>query len=491
MTDSLLNLSHPDKLFIGGDWSAPSDGGGIEIVSPSTEEVVGRVGKATTADMDRAVAAARHAFDHGPWSRSSGADRAAVLRRIAEELIKRGDDFARAWSLQVGMPYAQSSQAAPYFGAYFTYYAGLAEQGFEEVRQPMMGGHCIVAREPAGVVVAIAPWNAPLATMLLKVAPALAAGCTVIAKPSPETPLEALILAECIAAAGVPEGVFSVVTADRDVSDYLIRKPEVDKVSFTGSTAAGLHIASVCGSRMARITTELGGKSAAIILDDAKIETVVAGIMPNLVGLCGQQCAAFSRILVPTSRMGEVAEAIGAAMQAVTVGDPFDQATEMGPLVTRNQHGRVFGYIEKGKAEGARLVTGGGRPAHLAKGWYVEPTLFTDASNDMTIAREEIFGPVGTIIPYDGEEQAIAIANDSHYGLSGGVFTESPDRAYAVARRIRTGNFGHNGRVIDFTMPYGGFKQSGVGREGGVEGLHAFTEIKAIFMPELPSHLRS
>ncbi|WP_347270583.1 aldehyde dehydrogenase [Rhizorhabdus histidinilytica] len=491
MTDTLLNLSNPEKLFIGGDWAASSDDGGIEIVSPSTEEVVGRVGKASKADMDRVVAVARHAFDHGPWPRTTGAERAVVLRRIAGEMGKRADDFARAWSLQVGMPYAQSSMTAPYMAAYLTYFADLAEKGFEEVRQPMMGGHCIVVHEPVGVVAAVVPWNAPLATLLLKVAPALAAGCAVIAKPSPETPLEALILAECIAAAGVPEGVFSVVTADREVSDHLIRNPGVDKVSFTGSTAAGLHIASVCGSRMARVTTELGGKSAAILLDDAKIATVVAGIMPNLVGLCGQQCAAFSRILVPAARKAEIVEAMAAAMQAVTVGDPFDQATQMGPLVTRNQHGRVFGYIEKGKAEGARLVTGGGRPAHLPKGWFVEPTLFADASNDMAIAREEIFGPVGTIIAYDDEEQAIAIANDSNYGLSGGVFTESPDRAYAVARRIRTGNFGHNGRVIDFTMPYGGFKQSGIGREGGVEGLHAFTEIKAVFMPELPTHLRS
>lgn len=489
MTDTLVNLSSPEKLFIGGEWASSSADGGIDIISPASEETIGRVARATTADMDRAVAVARNAFDHGPWPRMSGAERAGYLRRIAAEMVKRSDDFARAWSLQVGMPYAQSSQTAPYMAGYFSYYADLAEKGFEEVRQPLAGGHCIVVREPAGLVVAVVPWNAPLATMLLKVAPALAAGCVVIGKPSPETPLEALILAECVAAAGVPEGVFSVLTADREVSDHLIRKPEVDKVSFTGSTAAGLHIASVCGSRMARVTTELGGKSAAIILDDANIETVVAGIMPNLVGLCGQQCAAFSRILVPAARKAEVTEALAAAMRYVTVGDPFDQATVMGPLVTRSQHVRVLGYIEKGKAEGATLVTGGNRPAHLDKGWFVEPTLFTDASNDMTIAREEIFGPVGTIIAYYSEEQAIAIANDSIYGLSGGVFTEAPDRAYAVARRIRTGNFGHNGRVIDYTMPYGGFKQSGIGREGGVEGLHAFTEVKAIFMPELPSHL--
>lgn len=489
MTDTLLNLASPEKLFIGGGWANSTGSDGIEIISPATEEKVGRVAKATTADMDRAVAAARHAFDHGPWPRMSGPERAIYLRGIAEEMGKRADDFARAWSLQVGMPYSQSSQTAPFMGGYYSYFADLADKGFEEVRQPLMGGHAIVTREPVGVVAAVVPWNAPLATLSLKVAAALAAGCTIIAKPSPETPLEALILAECIAAAGVPEGVFSVLTADRDVSDYLIRKPEVDKVSFTGSTAAGLHIASVVSGRSGRITTELGGKSAAIVLDDADVGKVVAGIMPNLVGLCGQQCAAFSRILVPQSLKRDITDALAAAMQYVTVGDPFAEATQMGPLVTRTQHGRVFDYIAKGQSEGAKIVTGGNRPAHLDKGWFVEPTLFTDADNSMTISREEIFGPVGTIITYRDEEDAIAIANDSDYGLSGGVFTASPDRAYAIGRRIRTGNFGHNGRVIDYTIPYGGFKKSGVGREGGIEGLHGFTEVKAIFMEELPSHL--
>ncbi len=298
MTNTLVNLSSPDRLFIGGTWERSDGDDGIDIVSPSSEETVGRVGKATTGDMDRAVAAARRAFDHGPWPRLSGPERAVHLRRIAAEMAARADDFARAWSLQVGIPYSQSGATAPYMGGYFSYFADLADKGFEEVRAPMLGGHAVVVREAVGVVVAVVPWNAPLATLALKVAPALAAGCTVIAKPSPETPLEALILAECIAAAGVPEGVFSVLTADRDVSDYLIRKPEVDKVSFTGSTAAGLHIASVCAGRMARVTTELGGKSAAIVLEDADVGTVVGGIMPNLVGLCGQQCAAFSRILV-------------------------------------------------------------------------------------------------------------------------------------------------------------------------------------------------
>jgi len=420
----------------------------------------------------------------------SGPERAAKIREIAERLSARSMDFARVWSLQVGMPFAHAGATAPFMRGYFDYYAGLAEQGFEELRTPAQGGACVVVREAVGVVAAVVPWNAPLATMLLKVAPALAAGCTIIAKPSPETPLEALLLAECIAEAGLPEGVFSVLPAHREVSDYLIRKKEIDKVSFTGSTAAGLHIASVCGGRMARVTTELGGKSAAIVLEDALVEKVVAGIMPNLIGLTGQQCAAFSRILVPRGRRDEIVGALAAAFAAVRVGDAFDASTDMGPVVTSRQRERVCGYIAQGTAEGARIVTGGGRPAHLPKGWFVEPTLFDNVTNDMVIAREEIFGPVGSVITYDSEEEAIAIANDSDYGLSGGVFTEDVDHAYAVGRRIRTGNFGHNGRVIDFTIPYGGFKLSGVGREGGVEGLHGFTEIKAIFLAEPPSHLR-
>lgn len=490
MNSDLAMLSNPQKLFIGGNWTTPASGGFIDIISPSTEACVGSVAEATEADVDRAVAAARHAFDHGPWPRMTGAERAAKLRAIAERLAARSEEFAHAWALQVGMPFTHASASAPYMRSYFDYYAGLTEQGFEELRRPAQGGACVVAREPVGVVAAIVPWNAPLATMLLKVAPALAAGCTVIAKPSPETPIEALLLADCIAEAGLPEGVFSVLPAHRDVSDYLIRKKEIDKVSFTGSTAAGLHIASVCGSRMARITTELGGKSAAIVLDDAKVETVVAGIMPTLVGLTGQQCAAFSRILVPRRRHEEIVGALAAAFKAVKVGDAFDPGTDMGPVVTHRQLERVCGYIEAGAAEGARVVTGGKRPPHLSKGWFVEPTLFDNVTNDMKIAREEIFGPVGSVIAYDSEEEAVAIANDSDYGLSGGVFTEDTDRAYAIGRRVRTGNFGHNGRVIDFTIPYGGFKMSGIGREGGIEGLHSFTETKAIFLAEPPSHLR-
>jgi len=491
MQPALANLSNPDFLFIGGDWVRPAGGSRIDIISPSSELIVGSVAEAGEADADRAVAAARHAFDHGPWPRLSGPERAAFLRRMADRLEARAADFAHAWSLQVGMPIAQSEPSARAARAYLDYFAGLAEQGFEELREPARGGTCVVVREPVGVAVAVVPWNAPLATSLLKVAPALAAGCTLILKPSPETPLEALLLAECSAEAGLPAGVFSVLPANREVSDYLVRRPEVDKISFTGSTGVGRTIASACGARMARVTTELGGKSAAILLDDADIATAVAGIMPNLIGLAGQQCAAFSRILVPRGRQGEVADALAAAFRAVRVGDPFDRETQMGPLVAKRQLDRVAGFIDSGRVEGATLVAGGGRPAHLPKGWFVEPTLFADVDNVMTIAQQEIFGPVGSIIPYDGEEQAIAIANDSPYGLSGGVFTADTERAYRIARRIRTGNFAQNGRVIDFTIPYGGFKLSGIGREGGIEGLHGFTELKAVFLPRPPAHLGS
>ena len=489
MQSNTVEIAHPDRLFIGGAWTQPQTTGSIEIVSPSDEILVGRVAEAREADVDLAVASARQAFDQGPWPRLSGAERAAVLRRLADRVGERAEAFGRAWSLQMGMPCTHSAPTGARARTYFDYFAGLAEQGFEEVRTPAGGGACVVVREPVGVSAAIVPWNAPLATLLLKVAPALAAGCTVIAKPSPETPLEALLLAECAAEAGLPEGVLSVLPAHREASDYLIRQRGVDKVSFTGSTAAGRHIAAVCAERMARFTMELGGKSAAIILDDAKIETVVAGIMPNLIGLSGQQCAAFSRILVSNRRRAEVTEALAAAFRSVQVGHAFDAATQMGPLVSQRQRERVCGYIDKGASEGARIVTGGGRPAHLPKGWFVEPTLFTDATNDMTIAREEIFGPVGVVIGYDTEEEAIAIANDSDYGLSGAVFTEDVERAYAVGRRIRTGNFAQNTRVIDFTLPYGGFKLSGVGREGGIEGLHAFNEVKTICLPHLPAHL--
>jgi aldehyde dehydrogenase (NAD+) len=483
-------VQHPEAVYLGGRWVRPQSGARIEIHSPTTLSPLTSVAEAGRAEVDKAVGLAREAFDYGPWPRMPPAERAAVIRALARAVERRSDTLRDILTLQVGAPISLSSMMAPMYPAMLDFVAGLAgTYPWTEVRPSALGGSCILAREPVGVTVAIVPWNSPMSLLVLKVGWALMAGCTVIAKPSPETPLEALILAECASEVGLPEGVLSVLPAGRDIGDYLIQQDDVDKVSFTGSTAAGKHIASVCGSRMARVTTELGGKSAAIILDDAPIEKVLSGLMPNIVVLSGQQCAAFTRILVSPKRHDEVIDAIAHAMSRVRVGDPSNETTEMGPLIADRQLKRVNGYIENAKAAGAKLVCGGGRPKGLERGHFVEPTLFSRVDNSMQIAREEVFGPVAVVISYKDEADAIRIANDSNYGLSGSVFTEDAQRAYDIARKIRTGNFTQNGRIIDFTLPYGGFKQSGVGREGGIEGLTAFTELKSIFMPEAPPRL--
>ena len=309
-------------------------------------------------------------------------------------------------------------------------------------------------------------------------------------KPSPETPLEAFLIAEAAEEAGIPPGVINLLPADREVSDLLVRHPGIDKVAFTGSTAAGLHIAQICASRMARYTMELGGKSAAIVLDDFAPEKLGPALAPLVTMMSGQVCINYSRILVPRAKHNAYVDSLAAAMAATVVGDPADPKTAMGPMAMARQHERVSDYIAQGIACGARLATGGSRPAGLNRGYYLEPTVFADATNDMVIAREEIFGPVTAVIPYDSEEQAIDIANDTDFGLSGGVFTPDTDRAYAMARRIRTGHFTQNGRDFDLTNPFGGFKKSGMGREGGPEGLEPYTEIKTVFLPDAPTSLK-
>jgi betaine-aldehyde dehydrogenase len=331
-------------------------------------------------------------------------------------------------------------------------------------------------------VATIAPWNTPFATMAYKVAPALIAGCTIIMKPSPESPLEAFILAECAEAAGLPPGVLNLIPADRDVSDSLVRRPGVDKVSFTGSSAAGKRIASVCGERIARVTLELGGKSAAILLDDFDMAQAAQLLTPSLCLLSGQVCANLSRVLVPRRLQGDLLDALSANLRSIQVGDPRSPQTQMGPLAMRRQLERVQAYIAKGEAEGARLITGGKRPAHLNRGYFIEPTLFGNVDNNMTIAQEEIFGPVTSVIPYDDEAGAIRIANDSSFGLNGAVFTNDDDKAYRIARELRTGTVGQNGFKVDFSIAFGGFKQSGIGREGGVEGLLPYLETKTVVL---------
>jgi acyl-CoA reductase-like NAD-dependent aldehyde dehydrogenase len=358
--------------------------------------------------------------------------------------------------------------------------------GYEWVRRgpstTVPGHDALVVREPVGVVAAIVPWNMPYAIMAQKVAPALIAGCTVIMKPSPETPLEAYIIAEAAEAAGIPAGVINLVPSHREAADHLVQSKGVDKISFTGSTVAGRRIASVAGERIARVTLELGGKSPAIVLDDFPTEAAAKILARTITMLSGQVCAMLSRAIVPESRYDEIADAIAAEMKLVKVGAPMDPTSEMGPIAMKRQLERIEYYVAKGKEEGATLAAGGVRPAHLNSGYYFEPTLFTNVDNTMTIAREEIFGPVLALIPARDEAHAIEIANDTDFGLNSAVLTNDPEAAYRVGRRLRAGNVGHNGLKADFSLPFGGFKQSGVGREGGAEGLAPYLETKTMLL---------
>jgi aldehyde dehydrogenase (NAD+) len=489
MTPDGVNIRNTDKIWIGGQWVSAQSGRMIELVSPNTEQVIGSVAEANDDDMDAAVAAARTAFDHGPWSRMSPADRIVVLKSMSAHLHARTGELARAWTLQMG---GLASFAGPMHGGSTKTLDAIIKIAesftFVEQRSSRVAHTALVTFEPVGVVVAIAPWNAPYGIMLNKVAYALAAGCTVIMKPSPETPLEAYIIAEAAEAAGVPAGVVNLVCGHREASDHLVCNPGVDKVSFTGSTVAGKRIASVCGARIARCTLELGGKSAAILRDDFPVAGAAKMLTGTITLMSGQVCAMLSRVLVPRARHDELADAIATEMKQVVIGHSDDPATQLGPLAMKRQLERVEMYIDEGKRS-AELVTGGNRPSHLNQGYFIEPTLFANVDNNSRIAQEEIFGPVLSLIPFEDEEDAIRIANESNYGLSGSVLTTDADAAYRIARRIRTGGVGQNGLRLDFGLPFGGFKQSGLGREGGLEGLMGYMELKTILLDALPSQL--
>jgi len=487
--DQTLDRVRRGRFYIGGEWIEPGSRERFDVITPSDETVFASVPCATAQDIDRAVSAARDAFDHGPWPRLSHRERAAFLLRFAEAIEARATLFGHIWSSEVGGLIGYAPHMALSASALFRDYAAMATSfAFVERHAPTAGGNLgLLIHEPVGVVAAIIPWNASMLMLGSTLAPALLAGCTVVAKLSPEAPLEGVLLAEIADEIGLPPGVINVVMADRAESELLVRNEAIDKVSFTGSTAVGQRVASICGARMARATLELGGKSAAVVLDDASLDLVVNAVAPQ-VGMLGMQfCSALSRVIVTRDRHDALLEGLAAAMQAVRIGDPFDPASQMGPMAMKRQLARVEDYIASGRADGLTLATGGERPPGLNRGFYIEPTVFGHVPNDARIAREEIFGPVICVIPAQDEAQAIAFANQSDFGLNSSVFTADPDRAMAVARQMRAGTVGHNAFRSDFGIGFGGFKRSGIGREGGRPGLLPYLESKTVIMEEAPT----
>ncbi len=473
-----------EQIWVGGQFVAPAGTGLIEVVSPHTEQVIATVPDGTNADIDRAVAAAREAFDHGPWPHLTPAERASYLSALSAEIVGSMDHWAGVISSEMGAPFSFSQMGQVFASTMvLDYYAGLAATyHFEEVRNGVMGP-ALVRREPVGVAAAIVPWNVPLFTTVLKLGPAFLAGCTVVLKPSPETPLDAYLLAEACEKIGLPKGVLNIVVAGRETGAHLVSHPGVDKVGFTGSTAAGKKIAAAAGADLKRVTLELGGKSAAIFLPDADLSVAVpqalgSGFMNN-----GQACVAQTRILVSRDRWSETVDALTEWTAAQVVGDPMDPATQIGPLVAARQRDRVEGFIATAQKEGGKIAVGGGRPASQSTGWYVEPTLVIDVDPKHTIAQQEVFGPVVSVLAYDTPEDAVRIANDSDFGLSGTVFTADVAVGIDIARRVRTGTYTINSFALEFAGPFGGFKQSGVGRELGPEGLAAYLESKTISLP--------
>lgn len=487
MTETRAEVLH-DKLLLGGEWVASSGNDWIEVENPATEEILGAIPQATADDADRAVAAATRAFEEGPWRRMTPAERAEVLARVADGIRARSGEFADLYTRDQG----GLAAFAPYVGhiaatiaSNFVGHGRTLSLVPEDRNTP--AGRALIFREPVGPVAAIVPWNAPLILTMVKVAPALIAGCPVVVKVSPESPLVSFPLAEVFEAAGFPAGVVNFLPGGRELGQRIVAHPGIRHVSFTGSTASGQTVMRSAADNLTRLTLELGGKSAAIVLDDMEPEDFLPQVLPACLGQSGQVCTTQSRILVPKSNHARFRDSLADFFRSLPVGDPSDPSTMIGPLVSRAQLERAERYVQVAKDDGGVLVTGGRRPAHLDRGYFYEPTLVDGVTNDMRIAREEVFGPVISLLTYESDDEAVRIANDTEFGLGNGVHTKDVERGIALAKRLQSGTVSINDSGCVMTEPWGGMKKSGLGREGGVEGIEAYLEHRQIQLTPFPA----